>query len=190
MGLVRAYLAMSLDGFVAGEDDDLGWLEPRASGTPIAGGAWAGALPDGLHFEDFLDDVGAILMGRRTWDIVAGFDEWPYRDVPLVVASHRPVTSSRPSVRGDSGPLEALVARCRALAGERDVYVDGATLVREALAAGLLDHLVVTMMPTALGRGVPLFAGLDGPRELTVERVESYGEGLVQIHLAVPGARA
>ncbi|WP_296666285.1 dihydrofolate reductase family protein [Demequina sp.] len=183
--MVRAYLAMSLDGFIAGADDDLSWLEPaRASGVPFATGAWAASPSQGMEFGDFLAGVGCILMGRRTYDVVAGFDDWPYGDIPMVVATHRGLRDAREGVIGAGGSIAELVARARELAGDRDVYVDGGTMVRTALAGGALEHLIVTVVPTVLGSGVPLFAGMPHAADLTVERVARYGGGLVQVHLA------
>ncbi len=187
MGMVRAYLATSLDGFVAGENDDLGWLEPRPPGSPpIAVEPWASREGDALEFDDFLTRVGCLLMGRRTYDVVAGFEEWPYGDVPMLVATHRPLDAAPPTVAAAAGDLGDLIASARALAGEKDVYLDGAAMVREALDRGLLDHLVMTVVPTVLGRGIPLFSGVSGRRHLTVERVARFGEGLVQVHLRAP----
>ncbi len=182
MTRVRAYLAMSLDGFVAGPDDALDWLEPRGFGAvPIAAGSWADAPDDALDFAGFLAEVGCIVMGRRTYDIAESFPEWPYGDVPMIVATHRPL-AGRPSVRAASGGVAGILATARALAGTSDVYLDGATMVREALDAGLLDELVVTIVPTVLGEGIALFAGASRT-EMTVERVSRYGDGLVQLHL-------
>lgn len=177
---------MSLDGFVAGEDDDLSWLEPRGEAAPpVATGSWAeGDGGDVLGFEDFLADVGCILMGRRTYDIVTSFADWPYGETPMLVATHRPLDAPRPGVSAAAGSIEALVASARATAGEGDVYVDGAATVRATLAAGVLDHLVITVVPTVLGRGISLLSGLSARRELTVERVARFGEGFIQVHLA------
>ena len=185
MGRVVGYLAMSLDGFIAGPEDELAWLEtPRESGLPMAVGEWAATRPEGLEFDDFLAGVGCIVMGRRTYDVVAGFDgPWPYGDVPLLVATSRPLTTDRHTVEAVSGEPEAIIARARELAGERDIYADGGATIRSLLDAGLLDHLVLTIQPTALGAGIPLFAGLRDPAEFAVEKVERWGSGFVQVHL-------
>ena len=86
---VRAFLAMSLDGFIAGDDDDLSWLpEP-----PYEDAGSAGALT----WERFMDDVGALLMGRGTYDVVRSFDvEWPWGDRPVLVATHRELDEGAP----------------------------------------------------------------------------------------------
>ena len=184
-----AYLATSVDGFIAGPDNDLDWLSaPRTSGRPVAADAWAELTPGGLGFEDFLSRVGCLLMGRRTYDVVVGFDgPWPYGDLPVHVATTRPLTDASATVTPVEGEIAQLVTDALAAASGRDVYVDGGTMVRATLAAGLLDDLVVTMLPVVLGEGVRLFEGTtldatEGPTDLTVVDVAKYGDGFVQVH--------
>ncbi len=123
-------------------------------------------------------------MGRRTFDIVEGFDgPWPYGDIPMLVATSRPLSSTHPAVEAATGEVTQIIERARHVAGDRDVYVDGGNTIRSVLDAGLLDHLVLTIQPTALGKGVPLFTGLAMPAEFSVEKVERWGPGFVQVHL-------
>lgn len=159
--MIRAFLALSLDGFVAGEDDDLTWLADWE--LPDS--------PDALSFADFTADVGAMLMGRGTYDVVRSFEPWPYEGMRVLVATHRPLEDER--VQAVQGSLPELVERARQAADGRDVYVDGGRLVHAALAEGLLDELVITHLPIALGAGVRLF---HGPVRLQVRSVATYGE--------------
>ena len=179
-----AYLATSVDGFIAGPDDDLDWLSaPRTSGLPVAADAWAARQSGGLGFEDFLARVGCLLMGRRTYDVVADFDgPRPHGDVPVRVATTRPLMDAGATVTAVEGEIAQLVADAHVAALGRDVYVDGGRMVRATLAAGLLDELVVTMLPVVLGEGVRLFDATVGPTDLTVMDVAKYGDGFVQIH--------
>jgi len=190
MARVVGYLAMSLDGFIAGPNDELAWLErPRASGLPLATDQWASTRPDGLEFDAFLATIGCIVMGRRTYDVVAGFDgPWPYGETPLLVATSRPLAEVREGVEAVGGGASEIVARARELAGDLDVYVDGGVTIRSVLDAGLLDHLVLTIQPTALGVGIPLFAGLTNTAEFAVEKVQRWGPGFVQVHLTTRAA--
>ena len=185
MTQVVGYLAMSLDGLIAGPNDELAWLEEaRASGLPLAVAQWAATRPEGLEFDDFLASVGCIVMGRRTYDVVEGFGgPWAYGDTPMLVATSRPLGTTRSSVEGMGGDIEGIVERARQLAGDRDIYVDGGATIRAFLDARLLDHLVLTIQPTALGAGIPLFTGLTMPAEFAVEKVERWGPGFVQVHL-------
>ncbi len=164
---VRVFIACSLDGFIAGPGDDLSWLPPPGD--------------DDHGYGAFMAGVGAILMGRKTYDVAAGFDgPWPYGDVPVLVATSRPLSPKADTVTAVRDPIAALVARARALAGDKDVYLDGGNLIRQALDAGLLDTLTVTLVPVILGAGSPLFAGA---KLHVLERldVRASSHGLVQV---------
>ena len=184
MAAVRAYLAQSLDGFVAGPGDDLSWLPQPAEGDAVP------ASPDaGLGFSDFLSEVGALLMGRRTFDVVQGFGgPWPYGALPVLVATHRPLPPAPPQVRPVAGPISDLVDAARAAAGDRDVYLDGPHLIRQALDAGLVDELILTVVPILLGAGVPLFSGIARRHTLRFTAHQGIAPGMVQLRAQVlPG---
>ena len=81
---VCVYIASSLDGFIAGEDDDPSWLPTDVDPSMSEPGA--------LGYEQFMEGVGALLMGRRTYDVVRSFGvEWPYGERPVLVATGRPL---------------------------------------------------------------------------------------------------
>ncbi len=150
---VRVYLACSLDGAIAGPDHDLSFLEGHDT-----------TIGDALGFEAFLAQVGAMLMGRATYDVVTAMGVWPYGDLPVLVATTRPLDPIVPSVQAVSGPVAYLLAKAKLLAGDLDIYLDGGNLVRQALKAGLVDELCLTLVPTVLGDGgIRLWDGLDGP---------------------------
>ncbi|MFO0626957.1 MAG: dihydrofolate reductase family protein [Polyangiales bacterium] len=173
-GRVRVFIASSLDGFIAGPDDALDWL-PNPSPDH--------ALPEGvLGFEDFLRDVGAMLMGRRTYDVVQTLGAWPYGELPVLVVTHRPLTPVAPTVRAVAGDIHALLDEALRVADGRDVYVDGGGIVRAAMDAGRVDDLVITLAPVVLGAGVPLFAGVARPHRLEILSHRDYGGGMVQLH--------
>lgn len=167
-GRARVFIASSLDGFIAGPGDELDWL----SGF------------DGAEdtFTPFMAGIGALLMGRRTYDVVTGLDApWGYGDTPVLVATTRPLEPIEPTVRAVTGSIGDMLAAARDTAGDRDVYVDGGRLIRSALDAGLIDALTVTMIPVILGDGVPLFAGLGRRVRLELVGNRDVGGGLVQL---------
>lgn len=162
----RVFIASSLDGFIAGPDDELDWLDfPDVEDT----------------FTPFFADVGAILMGRRTYDVVSGFDEWQYGETPVLVATSRPMPDIQPTVRGVTGTIGEMVAEAKRVAGDRDVYLDGGELVRQALDAELVEEMTVTMVPVVLGAGRALFAGVGNRHELELQHHREIGSGLVQL---------
>ncbi|WP_144018604.1 dihydrofolate reductase family protein [Demequina sp. NBRC 110051] len=186
MSRVLVYCAMSVDGFIAGPGDDIAWLEaPRPSWAPTANGPWAeDRATEGVEYDDFFAGIGAMLMGRRTFDVVHGMGEWFYGDTPVIVATGRPLPPDPgvpASVTTASAPIANLVAEALEAAGERNVYLDGGSLIRQALDADLIDEMVVTIHPTILGAGHPLFAGAEQRHMVTVNEVRRFGEGLVQL---------
>ena len=127
-------------------------------------------------------EVGALLLGRRSYDVVVGFDgPWPYGDRPVLVATHRELVSSVSTVRPVRGAIEELVQTARDAAAGRDVYVDGGDVLRQVLDAGLLDDVVVTVIPVILGRGVPLFAGARARHPLELLASVTLPHGMVQL---------
>ncbi|MFQ2301912.1 dihydrofolate reductase family protein [Aeromonas dhakensis] len=143
---VSAFLALSLDGFIAGEGDDLTWLEP-----------YNGDSQEETGYGALMASVDTLLMGRNTYDIVSAFPEWFYGDKPVVVLTHRPA-APREHVSFRQGGLAQVLDELW-LAGSRHLYLDGGELVRQGLQAALVDELILFWVPVTLGRGVPLFAG-------------------------------
>ena len=175
---VCAYIACSVDGFIAGPNDDLSWLPQADANAQSESGA--------IGFETFMKDVGALLMGRRTYDVVARFEgPWPHGDRPVLVASHRPVDSVVATVRAVEGSIVEMVGEARELALRKNVYVDGGTLIRQTLDAGLLDEVIVTIVPVVLGRGHPLFAGATKRHPLEVLEHHRFGGEMIQLVMRV-----
>jgi dihydrofolate reductase len=175
MSKVVAQLAMSLDGFVADEDDGCEALFGFYDSGPVPV-SMSPTFPE-LHVSETtagllrqaVDRVGAAVVGRRLYDLTHGWGGHPAGDVPMVVLTHQaPADWPRDGVPIEfvSGATEA-VARAKELAGGKDVSVDGAHATREVLDAGLLDEVVVSLVPVILGSGVPWFAGARGPVRLS-----------------------
>ena len=78
----------------------------------------------------------------------------------MLVATHRELTSAHPQIRPISGGIEAMVSAALAAADGLDVYIDGGNLIRQAMDAGLVDELIITLAPVLLGEGHALFAGV------------------------------
>jgi dihydrofolate reductase len=177
VGRIRVYLASSIDGFIAGPGDDLSWLPEPDSDAPLDDRA--------LDFASFIHDVGALLMGRRTYDVVRAFDvPWPYADRPVLVATRRDLDEGAPhTVTRVEGPIDQLVSRAREAAAGKDVYLDGGELIRQACEADLVDELTITLAPVALGEGRPLFTGISARYPMSVVSVHPFPGGMVQLRL-------
>jgi dihydrofolate reductase len=168
MSRSRVFIASSLDGYIAGPNDELDWL-PNGEGMEDT-------------FTPFFAQVGAMLMGRRTYEVVRAFDSpWPYGETPVLVATSRPLSSDQPSVRAVSGSIDEMVATAKKSAAGRDVYIDGGELIRSALDAGLVDEMVVSLIPVVLGAGKPLFAGTSKRCRLELLGSRPIGLGIVEL---------
>jgi dihydrofolate reductase len=174
---VRVFVAASLDGFIAGPDDDLSWLPE--------------SVPDEDYgYGELMATTGAILMGRSTYRVVESFDgPWPYGDTPVFVATTRPLEPAAPTVRALRGTAEELLADVRAVTAG-NVYVDGGSLIRQFLDAGLVDELTVTVIPVVLGAGAPLFAGAARRHDLDLQSSRTFPGGIVQLRYSLRRAPA
>jgi dihydrofolate reductase len=157
-------VTMSLDGFIAGAGGDMSWLTEHLGPNPTV--------------DDVIDDIGALLVGRRTF----GGDD-PYKGVdgregkpfgggwsgPQFVLTHHAPDAEVPGVMFLDDLAEAVRAS-KAAAGEKYVNILGADVARQCLLAGVLDEILVCIAPVLLGDGVPLFA-VPGGTNITVERL-------------------
>jgi dihydrofolate reductase len=160
-----AFLAMSLDGFIARPDGAVDWLD--AYDAPEE------------EYARFLAGVDTVLIGRATYDLVVTFPQWPYGAKRVVVVTHRPARPRHGEafVAGDA----TAVLTGLGSTGSHSVYVDGGVVVSQFLAAGLLDELTVTVVPLVLGDGRRLFRGTLPERRLSLVASRAYASGLVRI---------
>src|SRR5262249_54636928 len=119
---------------------------------------------------DATKNVGAIITGRRNFDGTGAWGGRPPLGVPHVVMTHNPVRDwmkpGSPFTFVTTG-IEAAIAKARELAAGKDVAISTASVMRQALAAGLLDEINLDLVPVILGRGIPLF----GP-DMALHRLE------------------
>ena len=187
MSRTQYYCAVSLDGFIAEADDTLDWLMKYQGsfeqGEPIAG-----------SYDHYYDGVGALVMGSATYQFVLDLGRgWPYEGKPTWVLSTRDL--ARPE--GQDVDLRIVSARVAdlhdemlAAAGDRDLWVVGGGNVASQFAdEGLLDELLLTVVPVVLGSGKPLFDRRvpGGPLQLTGTR--PFDSGMVELRYELPRAR-
>jgi dihydrofolate reductase len=161
------FVGTSVDGFIARANGAFDFL-PHDGGEPHG-------------YEEFMATVDALLIGRNTFDIVMGFDRWPYEGKQVFVLSTRPLPAipAGAVVHHLSGEPPAIFAELKSR-GIRHAYVDGGITIQRFLAAGLIDRLIVTRVPVLIGAGIPLFGAV--PRDIILTHVATrqYASGLVQ----------
>ncbi|MFI1400609.1 dihydrofolate reductase family protein [Streptomyces sp. NPDC020681] len=173
MSRVISGMSMSLDGFIAGPDDT------RENPLGVGGmrlHRWVEEMneTDAKVLGDMAEELGAIVMGRHSYDLCEGDGGWgdggPAGKVPCFVLTHRP-PDPKDVVAPDvftfvTGGVEELIAQAKAAAAGKHVGVHGATVAQQALAAGLLDGIHIMLVPLLLGAGKRLFDHVGGPVEL------------------------
>jgi dihydrofolate reductase len=171
------YMSMSLDGYIAGPNDDPGnpggdRFERLHEWFLTADGEFRPSGPAG-QLVDELNATGAVLAGRRTAEQA---DHWKgdHHGVLIFVLSHRPPGPSvadYPSVTYVTDGIASAMAQAKAAAGDRNVLVHGAYTAQRALEAGVLDELVIHQIPVLFGDGRRLLERLPTRVELEIVRV-------------------
>lgn len=188
-GAVRLYMAMSLDGFIAGPDDDHG------NGLGTGGEVLHDWLRDGdVHprshrpteganaqvFDEAMS-TGAVITGRRTFELADAWAGDHHDAVPIFVLTRAPRSEPAPGHARWVTDLEACVTEARAKARGRDVMVHGAAAAQSLLSAGLLDELELHVVAVLLGKGRRLFDGV--PAEVVELEPVRVLEGVGALHL-------
>ena len=170
MGKLLWHTMMSLDGFIAGPNQDMSWAFGQDAGSRET-------------VDAVVRSTGALLVGRRTQDVEdrlqPGFYGGAFRG-PFFVLRHDPPPDP-PVVKGVTGRfldvgIQEAVTIARAAAGDGDVVVLGANVARQCLENGLLDEIIVHVAPVLLGDGVRLFERA-GQEPVKLDPIASIDEG-------------
>lgn len=173
MGKVICGMTFSLDGFVSDPHGDVSRLYPDL-----------GALAQSEMLQEEMRTTGAVILGRRTYDMAEDPDLYAGNyefQVPLFVLTHR-VPQKKPKESGSltitfvTDGIERAVAQAKAAAGERNVVLIGASVSQQCINAGLCDELHIGFMPVLLGGGLRFFDNID-PNRFTFERFRLIDSG-------------
>lgn len=168
MGKVSAGFSMSLDGFIAGPGDDVdrlfAWMSLGDTHLELESGDTDFDLQvseeEAESFESAISSTGAIVSGRRMFDVAGAWGGKHPMDVPVVVVTHnipqKWVYEGSPFTFVTDG-VESALERARVIAGEKNIGVGGADITRQCLKLGLLDEIHIDLVPVLLGQGVRLF---------------------------------
>jgi dihydrofolate reductase len=173
------FIATSIDGFIARENGGIDWLP---TGDNAEG-------EEDYGYQELMDSVDAIVMGRNTFELVLSFGEWAYGEKPVVVLSGQqmriPDRLSKTVEWMDASPqkvIQNLTAR-----GLEHLYIDGGKTIQGFLKEGLIQQLIMTRVPILIGVGIPLFGSIPHDVKLRHVGTRSFGNGLVQSEYEVSG---
>lgn len=179
MAKIVGYIASSLDGFIAAEDDSLDWLF-----------AYDG-LDLGEHdYRHFIRGIRTVVMGRATYDFLKRDGApWAYGDQRVLVVTSRPIADPKGPLEARSN-IDALIQELRNL-DDGDVWVLGGGRLQMAfIERGALDAIEIYVMPELLGGGKPLFPSTGFQRSLRLIDARSLDRGCVRLHYGLDGSVA
>ena len=153
-GKVVVNRCMSLDGFIAGPGHSMDWGDGRPLADFVA--------PD--DFAEIAAATGAMLVGRRTWEVgdrmeaeKPGSVDYPFSG-PMFLLTHRPLVPPNPNVTILTGDIGEAVATALDAADGKNLEILGANVAAQALRRGLVDEILVYLLPVVLGDGIPFSA--------------------------------
>ncbi|NVO84898.1 dihydrofolate reductase family protein [Hymenobacter terrestris] len=177
MRKVVLYIATSLDGYIASPDGSVEWL-------PTAGQDYG--------YAEFLASADTTLLGRATYEQVLDSGPWPYSGFTnyvftnYVFSRKPPVLTPHASVQFVSDEPVAFVQALRQQPGRTIWLIGGSTLASPLLTAGLVDELMLLVVPRVLGSGIPLWRHQAQPQTLQMLRTQTWPDGTVLLHYQLP----
>ncbi len=179
MGKVLFNVSMSLDGFVAGPNDEVDqifrWYFSGDTEFQFAGTSRVFKVSSASAelLQEASRTVGAIVTGRRNFNVAGAWGGSPPLGVPHVVVTHTIpqewVKEGSPFTFVTDG-VESAVAKAKQLAGDKHVAVSSANIMQQCIKAGLLDEIHIDLVPILLGAGIRLFDHL-GPDPIDLESI-------------------
>jgi dihydrofolate reductase len=192
MGKVITHMTMSLDGYIADPDDHVGelfdWYEAGVVSVASASEEIAFDVDEASAeaLRELTENAGALVSGRRLFEIANGWNDTHPSGAPVVVVTH-----SAPANAAERWPrttfvdgVEAAIAKAREIAGDKDVTIASANVIQQALGLDLVDEVCVSLVPVLFGEGVPYFSKLDRGHLLLEDPVVVQGRRA--LHLRYP----
>jgi dihydrofolate reductase len=172
MARVVGYIASSLDGFIADENEGLEWL--------YAAEAELGEH----HYDKFIKGIRTIVMGRSTYDwLVRSGMAWAYGEQRVLVVTSRPIEQPIGALETRSD-IDELIAELRGLT-DGDVWMLGGGKLQMAfIERGALDEIEIYVASAIIGGGYPLFPATGHRETLRLLSAKSLGPGMARLHYA------
>jgi dihydrofolate reductase len=201
VGTVIMHNVVSVDGFIADENDDVGPLHDwHFSGDTLitegadqqydhsgTGSAFKVSQASAGYVQAMWEAIGTSVMGRNLFDLTNGWEGHPPAGGHVVVVSHRP----KPEGWHPEAPyhfvdgVTAAIDRAQELAGERTVMVNAGDVGSQILAAGLVDEVAMDVVPVVFGSGRRYFGDIDGQHLLEDPHVVIQGERVLHLRFRV-----
>jgi len=195
MGKVFSHMTMSLDGYIADPDDQVGelfdWYGAGDVTVPTPNKEITFHVDDAsaAMLRELTDNTGALVSGRRLFDIAKGWSDNHPAGCPVVVVTHRPPADAAqkwPRTTFIDG-VEAAISRAKQIAGDKDVTIASANVIQQALNFGLVDEVCISLVPVLFGAGISYFSKLHHGHQLLDDPIVIQGRRA--LHLRYPVRR-
>lgn len=164
------YVAQSLDGYIADKNNGVAWLDKYDSAGEDYG------------YESFYVEVDSIIMGRKTFDQVLGFGDWPYPSKSSWIVTHKPILKTLPEVFGTDDPPEMIMEIIRKKGFNTTWLVGGGEVANLFLERGLITNYIISLMPELLGDGVSLLGNAQMRSDMKLKSSQIFQNGVIQLH--------
>jgi dihydrofolate reductase len=173
MTKIVLYIASSLDGYIARKDGSIDWLTAFETDETDHG------------YGEFYRSIDGLAMGRKTYEQVLTFGEWPHPDKPSYVFTKQSRSSERDDVLFTSATPDKFLHEMELQGLQRIWLVGGAELIAAFLQSQLIDEYILSIVPIILGEGIPLFLPSPTEMRLKLMEVQKYPTELVQLKYAI-----
>jgi len=166
------FIATSLDGFIAKEDGSIDWLTQ-----------FPNPKSEDYGFDDFINRVDAIVMGRNTFETVLAFNQWPYTKHVFVLSTKLriPPTNLQDKVTVLNCSPQEVIKKTKEI-NYKTLYIDGGKTIQNFLKEDLIDEMIITKIPIILGSGIPLFSITNKVLDFEHKGTKIFSNGLVKSH--------
>ena len=172
MQKIILFTACSIDGYIARPDGNLDWLTNFPN-------------PDNLDhgYNDLLANTSCIIMGRKTYEEIVGFGiEWPYKGIPTyILTANSEFNCKTPDTLILSGNLVEKVHRIRSEQEKNIWLAGGGQVVKYFLQNGLIDRMIISVIPIILGEGIPLFPGKSKETKFKLIENQLFSTGIINL---------
>ena len=166
---LKLFVAVSLDQFIARSDGRVDWL----------------FTDQDYGYQEFYQSIDTLLMGRKTYDQVLTFGEYPYPEKKSYIFTRNPALKAKAPIEFVSSDSSEFIKNLKQKSGKDIWLVGGGELTRYCFQHHLIDELILSIHPILLGEGIPLFSGLPQDIPLQFVAVKNFSTGLVQAHYQI-----
>jgi len=161
------YIATSLDGYIAKKDGSVDWLS---------------SFDEDYGYDKFLSTIGTIIMGRKTYEQVLSFGEWPYSDLKTFVFTHHELKENK-NTEFISGPIKKNVKKIKSQSDKNIWLVGGGQLITEFVKLQMINEYQIFLMPLFLGSGIHILHEPVKMNSLKLIKSKTYNSGVIELYL-------